>query len=79
MSENTVNPEQIKLDICCVARLLYRQGLSVANAEHLSVAIVGIPAFALLWKYFLTRLKQTDADLFEESKITFANKIYLRK
>ncbi|MCB1024419.1 MAG: class II aldolase/adducin family protein, partial [Acidobacteria bacterium] len=31
--------DQIKFDICCAARLLYRQGLSVANAGHLSVAI----------------------------------------
>ena len=31
--------EAIKFDICCAARLLYRQGLSVANAGHLSVAI----------------------------------------
>ncbi|MCA1617727.1 MAG: class II aldolase/adducin family protein [Acidobacteria bacterium] len=30
--------ETIKFDICCAARLLYRQGLSVANAGHLSVA-----------------------------------------
>lgn len=29
----------IKFDICCAARLLYRQGLSVANAGHLSVAV----------------------------------------
>lgn len=31
--------ETIKFDICCAARLLYRQGLSVANAGHLSVAV----------------------------------------
>src|ERR671921_393162 len=31
--------ESIKFDICCAARLLYRQGLSVANAGHLSVAV----------------------------------------
>ncbi len=31
--------EAIKFDICCAARLLYRQGLSVANAGHLSVAV----------------------------------------
>ena len=30
--------EAIKFDICCAARLLFRQGLSVANAGHLSVA-----------------------------------------
>jgi ribulose-5-phosphate 4-epimerase/fuculose-1-phosphate aldolase len=34
-----VNYEAIKFDICCAARLLYRQGLSVANAGHLSVAV----------------------------------------
>lgn len=34
-----MNYEQIKFDICCAARLLYRQGLSVANAGHLSVAV----------------------------------------
>jgi ribulose-5-phosphate 4-epimerase/fuculose-1-phosphate aldolase len=31
--------EAIKFDICCAARLLFRQGLSVANAGHLSVAV----------------------------------------
>src|SRR5208337_4069654 len=30
---------QIKFDICCAARILYRQGMSVANAGHISVAI----------------------------------------
>jgi ribulose-5-phosphate 4-epimerase/fuculose-1-phosphate aldolase len=34
-----MNEEAIKFDICCAARLLYRQGLSVANAGHLSVAV----------------------------------------
>lgn len=34
-----MNYEQIKFDICCAARLLYRQGLSVANVGHLSVAV----------------------------------------
>ncbi|HEY6187627.1 MAG TPA: class II aldolase/adducin family protein [Pyrinomonadaceae bacterium] len=34
-----MNYEAIKFDICCAARLLYRQGLSVANAGHLSVAV----------------------------------------
>lgn len=29
----------IKFDICCAARLLFRQGLSVGNAGHLSVAV----------------------------------------
>ena len=31
--------EAIKFDICCAARILFRAGLSVANAGHLSVAI----------------------------------------
>src|SRR5918997_3056297 len=31
--------ESVKFDICCAARLLYRQGLSVANVGHLSVAV----------------------------------------
>jgi ribulose-5-phosphate 4-epimerase/fuculose-1-phosphate aldolase len=31
--------DAIKFDICCAARLLFRQGLSVANAGHLSVAV----------------------------------------
>lgn len=31
--------DSIKFDICCAARLLFRQGLSVANAGHLSVAV----------------------------------------
>jgi ribulose-5-phosphate 4-epimerase/fuculose-1-phosphate aldolase len=31
--------ESIKFDICCAARLLHRQGLSVGNAGHLSVAV----------------------------------------
>jgi ribulose-5-phosphate 4-epimerase/fuculose-1-phosphate aldolase len=34
-----LNYEAIKFDICCAARLLYRQGLSVGNAGHLSVAV----------------------------------------
>ncbi|HEX8774072.1 MAG TPA: class II aldolase/adducin family protein [Pyrinomonadaceae bacterium] len=34
-----MNYEAIKFDICCAARLLYRQGLSVGNAGHLSVAV----------------------------------------
>ena len=33
------NLDQIKFDICCAARILYRQGMSVANAGHISVAI----------------------------------------
>jgi len=39
MNEEAVNEEAVKFDICCAARLLYRQGLSVANAGHLSVAV----------------------------------------
>lgn len=31
--------ESIKFDICCAARLLFRHGLSVGNAGHLSVAV----------------------------------------
>ena len=31
--------DRIKFDICCAARLLYRQGLSVGNAGHLSVVV----------------------------------------
>ncbi len=34
-----VNLDQIKFDICCAARVLYRQGMSAANAGHISVAI----------------------------------------
>src|SRR5271165_4427910 len=34
-----INLNQIKFDICCAARILYRQGMSVANAGHISVAI----------------------------------------
>ena len=31
--------ESLKFDMCCAARMLYRAGLSVANAGHLSVSI----------------------------------------
>jgi ribulose-5-phosphate 4-epimerase/fuculose-1-phosphate aldolase len=31
--------ENLKFDICCAARILYRAGLSVANAGHISVAL----------------------------------------
>src|ERR1035441_73510 len=34
-----VNLDQIKFDICCAARILYRQGMSVANAGHISAAV----------------------------------------
>jgi ribulose-5-phosphate 4-epimerase/fuculose-1-phosphate aldolase len=39
MDKNAIEYERIKFDICCAARLLYRQGLSVANVGHLSVAV----------------------------------------
>ncbi len=31
--------DNLKFDICCAARVLYRAGLSVANAGHISIAI----------------------------------------
>ena len=31
--------ENLKFDICCAARVLYRAGLSVANAGHISIAL----------------------------------------
>jgi ribulose-5-phosphate 4-epimerase/fuculose-1-phosphate aldolase len=34
-----LNLDQLKFDICCSARALYRAGLSVANAGHISVMI----------------------------------------
>ena len=34
-----VNLDQIKFDICCAARILFRQGMSAANAGHISLAI----------------------------------------
>lgn len=33
--------DRIRLDLCCSARMLYRNGLSAANAGHISVAIGG--------------------------------------
>lgn len=33
--------DRIRHDLCCAARLLYRNGLSAANAGHISVAIGG--------------------------------------
>ena len=33
--------DRIRLDLCCAARMLYRNGLSAANAGHISVAIGG--------------------------------------
>jgi ribulose-5-phosphate 4-epimerase/fuculose-1-phosphate aldolase len=33
--------DRIRLDLCCAARLLYRNGLSAANAGHISVAVGG--------------------------------------
>ncbi len=35
----SVNVDQLKFDICCAARILFRAGLSVANAGHISVMI----------------------------------------
>jgi ribulose-5-phosphate 4-epimerase/fuculose-1-phosphate aldolase len=35
----TVNLDQLKLDICRAARILFRAGLSVANAGHISVMV----------------------------------------
>jgi ribulose-5-phosphate 4-epimerase/fuculose-1-phosphate aldolase len=48
--------DRIRLDLCCAARLLYRNGLSAANAGHISFAIGGDrmlvnhfgPSFAML-------------------------------
>jgi ribulose-5-phosphate 4-epimerase/fuculose-1-phosphate aldolase len=34
-----MNVNALKFDLCCAARLLYRFGLSVGNAGHLSIAI----------------------------------------
>jgi ribulose-5-phosphate 4-epimerase/fuculose-1-phosphate aldolase len=36
-----MNPdlETLRFDLCCAARILYRAGLSVANAGHISIAI----------------------------------------
>jgi len=34
-----ISLDQIRFDICCAARILYRHGMSVANAGHISVAI----------------------------------------
>jgi ribulose-5-phosphate 4-epimerase/fuculose-1-phosphate aldolase len=33
------NVDQIKFDLCCAARILYRAGMSAANAGHISVRI----------------------------------------
>jgi ribulose-5-phosphate 4-epimerase/fuculose-1-phosphate aldolase len=38
-AKSEVNLDQLKFNICCAARILYRQGMSVANAGHISVAI----------------------------------------
>jgi ribulose-5-phosphate 4-epimerase/fuculose-1-phosphate aldolase len=32
-----INVDQLKFDMCCAARILFRAGLSVANAGHISV------------------------------------------
>jgi ribulose-5-phosphate 4-epimerase/fuculose-1-phosphate aldolase len=34
-----INPDQIKFDLCCAARILYRAGMSAANAGHISIMI----------------------------------------
>jgi len=34
-----IDVDQIRFDICCAARILYRAGLSAANAGHISVMI----------------------------------------
>ncbi len=34
-----VDTDQIRFDICCAARILFRAGMSAANAGHISVAI----------------------------------------
>lgn len=34
-----MNTNSVKFDLCCAARLLYRFGLSVGNAGHLSITI----------------------------------------
>src|SRR5215471_9683015 len=36
---STTSQDNIKFDICCAARLLYRQGMSAANAGHISVTV----------------------------------------
>ena len=38
-TKSNVNLDQIKFDMCCAARILYRQGMSVANAGHISLAL----------------------------------------
>ena len=34
-----VSVDQLKFDICCAARILFRAGMSAANAGHISVMI----------------------------------------
>jgi len=36
---STVNLDRLKFDICCAARILFRAGMSAANAGHISVMI----------------------------------------
>ena len=38
-AKTPVNVDQTRFDICCAARTLFRAGLSVANAGHISVAV----------------------------------------
>ena len=35
----TISLDQLKFDICCAARILFRAGMSAANAGHISVMI----------------------------------------
>ncbi len=34
-----MNAKELKFDLCCAARLLFRFGLSVGNAGHLSITV----------------------------------------
>ena len=36
-----MNSDGLKFDLCCAARLLYRFGLSVGNAGHISITVSG--------------------------------------
>ncbi len=38
-AKSLINVDQIKFDLCCAARILYRAGMSAANAGHISVRI----------------------------------------
>ena len=58
---------QRNLSVAAAARTLGREPIAISRsaARQTKEEIAKIPAFAPLWKDFLTRLKQTDADLFE--------------